>query len=174
MPRAAKILKKRGLDIRFVIVGEGRGTEFLKKIIHDNGVIEEFFFIPQQPPQLIPGILAAADVAFVSFSSDPLYKKTIPAKLQSYMACGLPIIAAACGETREIIISADAGLCVDPGDFQALSEVIQTLAKDHTEKLTAFSSSARRYANQHFDKKKLMDELCGYIDKLMFKGKINE
>ena len=53
-------------------------------------------------------LLSACDAAFVSFTDNDLWKKTIPAKLQSYMACGKMIIAAAGGETRRIIGEASA------------------------------------------------------------------
>ena len=45
----------------------------------------------KKTPEEIPGLLAPSDVAFVSFMDNSLFRMTIPAKLQSYMACGIPI-----------------------------------------------------------------------------------
>lgn len=41
--------------------------------------------------------------------TNSLFEKTIPAKLQSYMACGMPIIASANGENKRIVAEANVG-----------------------------------------------------------------
>ena len=55
-------------------------------------VEEKFIMIPRQSSERIPELLCACDAAFLSFQNDPLWKKTIPAKLQSYTACGMPML----------------------------------------------------------------------------------
>ena len=52
---------------------------------------------------------------------------TIPAKLQSYMACGMPVIAAASGESKRVIEEAECGICSPSGDEEALAESIEKI-----------------------------------------------
>ncbi len=55
------------------------------------------------PAENIPELLAACDAAFLSFQDAELWTMIIPAKLQSYMACGMPVIVSAACETERII-----------------------------------------------------------------------
>ena len=105
LPKTAELLK--GENVTFVIVGDGRYLDSFVKDINTRGVSDSFVFVARQPAEIIPLLLSACDAAFVSFADNDLWKKTIPAKLQSYMACGMPIIASAGGETERIIREAE-------------------------------------------------------------------
>lgn len=163
LPKAAKLLKGKE-NIKFVIVGDGRDKDNFLKQISDNDVQDMFIMIDRQPPTRIPELLAACDAAFISFMPDPLFEKTIPAKLQSYMACGMPIIASANGETKRIIDEAGCGVCVELGNAELLSKAIADMKKADL-KLTG--NNSREYFDKHFEKNKIMTALDDY-----FKGRI--
>lgn len=161
LPKAAALLKGKA-DVKFVIVGDGRDKDNFLKQISDNEVGDMFVMVDRQPPERIPELLAACDAAFISFMPDPLFEKTIPAKLQSYMACGMPIIASANGETKRVIEKAECGLCVELGNASELSAAItDMLSKD----LKTMKKMSRSFFEKHFEKQKIMS----YIDKY-FKG----
>lgn len=159
LPKTAVLLKNRGVSVRFLMVGDGRGIDILRKAIIEEEVANYFHFTPQQPSQAIPNILAGADAAFVSFSDKPLFHMTIPAKLQSYMACGVPILAAANGETRKAIKEAGCGFCCDPGDAGGLTTLIEFFLKQSHEVKKQMRDKARQYAVDYFDKTKLLNQL---------------
>ena len=167
LPQAAKFLKDTKTDtdrpVRFVIVGDGRNRQGFLAEIQKLGVEDWFHMIPRQPAERIPAILACSDAAFLSFADSPLWEKTIPAKLQSYMACGLPVLAAAGGETARIIKEADCGLCCSTGDARALAERIREMTEMTQESRTRLGANSRAYCTVHFDKQKLMDEMEGWI-----------
>ncbi len=156
LPKTAQKLKASGINVIFKIVGDGRYKETLVKEIKEKGVDNYFEWVERQPAEKIPGILAQCDAAFVSFMDHPLFAKTIPAKLQSYMACGMPIIASATGETKRIIQEAECGICSDIGDVNGLAESIISLMQANTRKM---GDNARHYFIEHFDKQKLMDRM---------------
>lgn len=162
LPKAAKLLKGKE-NVKFVIVGDGRDKDNFLKQIDDNDVRDMFIMIDRQPPTRIPELLAACDAAFISFMPDPLFEKTIPAKLQSYMACGMPIIASANGETKRIIEEAECGVCVELGNAELLSKAIADM-KNADSKLTG--NNSREYFGKHFEKDKIMTALDDY-----FKGR---
>jgi glycosyltransferase involved in cell wall biosynthesis len=118
--------------------------------------------IPRQPAQRIPKLLAACDVAFLSFQDNELWSKTIPAKLQSYMACGMPIIAAARGETIRIINESKCGIGCKNGDSNELAKAIH---KIQGEDLKTMGQNARLYFEKNFDKQMLMEQMEGYIER---------
>ncbi len=160
LPKTAELLKNENL--KFVIVGDGRYLSTLEREIEDCDVKEKFILIPRQPAQRIPELLCACDAAFISFQDNPLWTMTIPAKLQSYMACGMPIIAAAQGETRRIIEEADCGICCAIGDVNALADLIKTMRSAELSKL---GLNSKKYCEEHFNKNNLMDEMNNYFDR---------
>lgn len=164
LPLAAKFIRDQGIkNIRFTIVGDGRARKSFEESITVNGVWDMFEFAGRVQPKEVPGLLAKGDAAFISFADDDLFAKTIPAKLQSYMACGMPIIASAKGETARIIKEADCGLCSSIGDAEELAVSIITMSKMSSERLAEMSENSLSYNKKHFDKKVLMDEMDQYI-----------
>lgn len=158
LPETAEFLKSE--NVKFIMIGDGRYLEDFQRLVYDKGVANKFIMIPRQPAERIPELLCACDVAFISFKRDPLWAKTIPAKLQSYMACGMPIVASAEGETERIIKEADCGVCCAIGEAEKLSVGIKTLMQmDLKEK----RKNSRKYFEEHFDKKILMDQLERYF-----------
>ena len=158
LPEAAQLLRNK--NVRFVIVGDGRYLEEFKKDIQNHGVEGMFTMIPRQSAERIPEILAACDAAFLSFQDDELWAKTIPAKLQSYMACGMPIIASAKGETKRIIEEAECGVCSEIGDAKGLAENISNMMKSD---LSILGRQSRAYFEKKFDKHMLLDQMDMYF-----------
>lgn len=158
---AAKLLKEdyQVDNVTFNIVGDGRYKEKLKQNITDNEVTDMFHFVGKQNPEKIPDILASSDVAFLSLIKDPLFSKTIPAKLQSYMACGKPILAAADGETSTIILESECGICVPSGDAYALAQGILEYLEMPSEKIAGIGTKARSYYDNNFNKSLLLNEM---------------
>lgn len=160
LPKTAELLKYE--NIKFVMVGDGRYLEGFNKEVQNIGVEDKFVMIPHQPAERIPELLSACDVAFLSFQNAELWTMTIPAKLQSYMACGMPIIASAQGETKRVIENAECGVCAPIGDAKALAEAIKRLKDDD---LIEMGKKSRKYFEKEFLKQKLMNEMDTYFNK---------
>lgn len=160
LPKVAEQLKQNEKKALFKIVGDGRYKDRFIQEIKDKDVLDMFEIIGRQPAENIPAILSQCDAAFVSFMDNPLFEKTIPAKLQSYMACGMPIVAAASGETEKIIAEAQNGVCCRIGDVDGLAAAIEDIMEWDMEKMR---QASRTYFDVHFDKKKLMDQMEQYF-----------
>lgn len=160
LPKVAQGLKEENVKVRFNIVGDGRNKENLLSEIKSCEVEEYFNMIGWKPAEEVPAILAASDAAFLSFANNKLYSMTIPAKLQSYMACGMLIIASAEGETERVIRDAECGVCCTIGDDKKLSEKIIKVMK---EDLIEIKRNSRTYFKKHFDKYMLMDQIEKYF-----------
>lgn len=105
--------------------------------------------------------MASCDVAFLSFTSNDLFTKTIPAKLQSYMACGMPILALAKGEVERIISKANCGICLENGDPKDVIDSIKTL---ESLDLKSLGENSRNYYLENFSKEKLMNIMTRRIE----------
>ncbi|MBQ6196106.1 MAG: glycosyltransferase family 4 protein [Lachnospiraceae bacterium] len=163
LPKAAKLLKDD--KVKFVIVGDGRYQPEFEQQIDGLGVRDKFIMIPRVPAERVPEILSVCDAGFISFNKTPLWENTIPAKLQSYMACGKAIIASASGETKRVLEEADCGLCCEIGDANALADGIRTMINSDSSKM---GEKAKKYFDCHFNKNNLMNEMDRYF------GKTNE
>ena len=164
LPKAAKLLKEE--NVKFVIIGDGRYKAKFLQEIDEAGVADKFILIDRQPAEKIPYYLGLCDAAFISFMDTELFTWTIPAKLQSYMACGMPIIAAAKGETERVVTEANCGVCVDIGDYKGLAKAITTIISDNSYKddyKKVNGNNSRNYFEGNFTKKKLMDEFEKYL-----------
>lgn len=164
LPKTAAILKDQGRKVLFCIVGEGRYLPQFKEEIQKLQVEEYFCLINRQPATRIPELLAAADAAFLSFMETKLFEMTIPAKLQSYMACGMPVIAAAGGESKRVIEEAVCGLCTPSGDAKALAESTASMMQFSENKLQEMKNNSRTYFEKYFEKQKLMDQIDQYFN----------
>lgn len=158
LPKAAKLLKND--NVKFIIVGEGRYQVEFERQVEKLDVKDKFVMIPRVQAECIPEILSVCDAGFISFKKTPLWEKTIPAKLQSYMACGKAIVASASGETERVITEANCGICCEIGNSEALAKGIRELMKADSK---AMGVKARQYFEEKFDKKKLMDELEKFL-----------
>ena len=156
LPKVARLLDD---DILFIIVGDGRYKAELIKEVEE--VKDRFLFIDRQPATRIPELLSASDVAFVSFMNNTLFEKTIPAKLQSYMACAMPILAVACGETERIIKEANCGYCSEIGNVEELKETI--IKMKESQDLSKMGQNSLDYCKKHFDR----NVLLSFIEKEM-------
>lgn len=161
LPKTAELL--RGKLVKFVIVGDGRYQSEFEKQIKDRNVQGMFIMMPRVQAEKIPEILSVCDAGFISFNNTDLWGNSIPAKLQSYMACGKPIIASASGETKKIIEEAQCGICTDIGNAEALAEGINKMMKLDNKLM---GKNSREYFERYFDKKMLMDEMDQYFNQI--------
>ncbi|MEV5029133.1 glycosyltransferase family 4 protein [Paenibacillus sp. LPE1-1-1.1] len=162
LPKAAKIIKNEigcTRKIHFTIVGEGRYKDTLLELIENNDVTELFSFIPKKPASEIPEILSEHDVAIICLTANPLFKMTIPAKLQSYMACGMPILASADGETANIVNESRSGKVCEVGNAKSFADTVVEMSKLSAIELDELQLNSRNYYENNFNKQDLLDEI---------------
>ena len=72
------------------------------------------------------------------------------------MACCMPILAVAGGETKRIVEEAECGVCCKLGDVDELIKCIDMLMHEDTKIMRERTSV---YFSKHFVKSRLMDEM---------------
>ncbi|SHJ79250.1 Glycosyltransferase involved in cell wall bisynthesis [Clostridium amylolyticum] len=159
LPEAAKILKETNTKVRFNIVGDGRFKETLKSNVEESQVTDYFNFIDKQPATRIPEFMAVSDATLISLSKSKVFSITLPAKTQSCLACGVPVIVSADGEIQDVINKADAGVCSDAGDAKGLADNIKKLVSMSVEKHKDMAQNAVEYYQKNFDKETLLNRM---------------
>jgi glycosyltransferase involved in cell wall biosynthesis len=124
---AADSLRQRK-DIRWVIVGDGRMGSWIRQEIERKGLNDTVHMVGRFPLERMPSFYACADVLLVTLKDGPIFSLTIPGKLQSYLASGIPTLAMLNGEGAEALNASGAGWAVPAGNSVALAEAVRRLA----------------------------------------------
>ena len=158
---AAEVLKN-DQDIVFVLVGTGNELIRLKQKIEEKDL--NIILPGQFSHEEMPGILQQASALIISLSNDPIVSKTVPSKLQTYMAIGKPIIAAIKGEGARLIIEAKAGYVSNPDDPIQLSRNILRLRSLNEKELKALGQNASKFYYVKFESNLLLEKLLEYFE----------
>jgi glycosyltransferase involved in cell wall biosynthesis len=141
-----------------VLVGSGQLDDWIAKQV-THRPLKNVHIAGRFAPSAMPGILAQASALLVSLGDDPALELTIPAKVQTYLVAGKPIIAAAGGETARIVQEAGAGLACRAGDARSIANAIRQLHGLERAEREAMGVRGRAYAKEHFDADKLARQL---------------
>jgi colanic acid biosynthesis glycosyl transferase WcaI len=120
-------------DLSFLFVGDGTEKERLQDYARQRALSNVFFLplVPPQPKELLPEMLAAADVLVLNQSAQ-IMDTVIPSKLFTYMAAGRPVIAAVDPSSQAAVCvrQAGSGITVNAENPDALAEAILQLKED--------------------------------------------
>ncbi len=163
LPKTANILKSEGKRVRFNIVGDGRFKESLINMTVKEDVRDMFNFIEKQPANKIPEFMSVCDAALITLSGSKIFEMTLPAKLQSYLACGIPIVVSGNGEIQEVVKESGAGLYCDAADPEALSQIIADLLSKTAEEMDLLRENARKFYEDNYDRSMLLDKMDKYL-----------
>jgi glycosyltransferase involved in cell wall biosynthesis len=95
----------------------------------------------------------------VSLKPDPILSMTVPAKLQTYLAAGIPILAMIDGEGAQLVERAGAGLACAAGDADGLAKAVIKLASMKVGEREMMGQRGRDITAAEFDRDKLIDKL---------------
>lgn len=136
-------------DINFILVGDGRKREWIEKFIAENK-LKNVFLPGRFPVEMMPAFYEKASLLFMALKDSPIFRLTVPAKIQSYMAAGKPILAMISGEGANLINEADCGWTVDAEDSDSLVNTIYKLYNTDSEILAKKGANGLNYSNNHF------------------------
>ncbi len=156
---------KKNDKIRVIVMSEGMGMNWLReKKAHmriDNLILKDF-----QPYELLPSVLASADVLLAVLEPDAGIF-SVPSKVLTYLCVGRPLLLAMPSENlaAKIVKNNDAGIIVNPNDYIALIQAAESLMSDKNlcEKL---GQNAIVYAKESFDIETITNKFVGIISSL--------
>lgn len=152
----AEMLKEHR-DIHFVILGSGRMLEWVQEIVRQRKLESTVHLLGRYPNEVMPQFYSQADAMLVTLKREPIFELTVPAKVQAYLACGRPIIAAIGGETARIIDESGAGMSCEAENPTQLRDAILALYNKSADERMHMGNLARQYFEEHFDSSKLLE-----------------
>jgi colanic acid biosynthesis glycosyl transferase WcaI len=132
-------------DVVYVINGAGSTLADLSAGAHG---LPNVRFVPMQPLDRLPEVLAAADLHVVPLKAG-LSRSSVPSKTYSILAAGRPLLASVDkgSEVQRIVDEAGAGVAVGPDDPDAFVAALTSFLDDPQRRET-MGAAARRYVEQ--------------------------
>lgn len=161
---AAELLRNE--PVRWVIVGDGRNAAWVAQERELRGLTKQILLPGRYPLERMSSFYRHADALLVSLRDEPIFALTIPGKVQSYLASGVPVLAMLNGEGADVITSSQAGIAVPAGDAAALAQSVRRLqAMSPTDRKT-MGSNGPRYLADNFNRNTLIGQLEKKLDDL--------
>lgn len=140
---AVAILRRSGLNLRLILVGQGQFQPFLQARAESHGVREHITFTGQVPAgATVRAHLDRADVFVL-----PSRQEGLPRAMIEAMARGLPCIGSTVGGIPELLPRED---LVPPGDSRALAAKIREVV-GNPERMAAMSARNLRKARDYHE-----------------------
>jgi len=150
---ASQLARDHGSRVRFVLMGDGNTRAELQAM----GSNDHLQFIPPLPDHEFYAALTSADILLVN-ERPGLTEMSVPSKLTTYFATGLPVLAAVdeSSTTYEEVNAAGAGPIVPAGDPAALLSAAEDLGADR-EQAQRMGLSGRRFREEHLSESAAID-----------------
>ena len=153
-------------NIQWIFVGDGRCRGWLEHQVREHGLSDNVQILGAFPPERMPYFFALADVLLLSLRDELIFSLTVPSKLQSYLACGRPVLGAISGEAANILSTASAGLAAPPDAPERLAEMALTMSRMPREQLKELGDAALEYQRREFDRDHWLDCLEDWLREL--------
>jgi glycosyltransferase involved in cell wall biosynthesis len=141
---AAKILQDSAPRARLILVGGG--VDCVRLVQRARTLqLTNVTFLPRQPRHEMGRLMSVSHLGLVHLQNDPLFRITIPSKIQAYLREGLPILVAVDGDAKEVVERARAGVGCRSEDAKALADAIAELSRVPTEELRQMGIRGREF-----------------------------
>jgi glycosyltransferase involved in cell wall biosynthesis len=160
---AARELQRRGrLDIKLVLVGQGKTKPHLQRRAQSEGLTNVIFHQPVNK-QRLAGLMAETDIGLQILANVPaFYYGTSPNKFFDYIAAGVPVLNNYPGWLAEMIHDAECGYAVAPQQPGEFADALIAAADDR-QRLAKMGDNARRLAQAQFDRRELSGHFVGWL-----------
>lgn len=155
---AAESLRGRE-ELRWLIVGDGRAMSMVREEIARRGLQDRVFLLGRHPAERMAAFFVAADALLVSLRAHPVFAMTIPGKVQTYMAAGVPLLGMLDGEGARVIAESGAGLVCPSGDATGLAARVEELLAMDPQVRAQMGRAGQAYCQREFGRDPVISRL---------------
>ena len=149
LPTLIELLVDRGIDATGSIVGEGISGDSVRNQVKNSPMSERITFLGNKDDMTSVYREFSVLVHFGAVEGFGLV-------LAEAMACGIPVVAANSGGSKEIINNGEDGFLVEPESIEQYADAIESLVKSKSE-IRRISKNARKKIEQQFSINKFVD-----------------
>ena len=166
MLEAAKIVKSKGLPIKFLFIGSGEEEENMKNYVNNNN-LENVLIYGRISKEIIPAVLTQCDIclAHCAFSGkENAFKYGISKnKVNEYLYSGNCVIYGR-DDKNDPVAKYSSGYVINPFDSKQFYEKIVEVYFMSPEKRSEFGKNGRNYINKYHRTESLVDKLLEIYD----------
>lgn len=136
-------------DLQFLVIGKGSKQVDLARKARERG-FRNFLFLPTQPGEVLPEMLASADVLVLT-TKPGVGRTSFPGRIYSFLLAARPVIVSIDTEsdTARLVREAGAGLVTAPGDVEEFCQALMTLYRNPSARERLGRSGAEFMARQY-------------------------
>lgn len=147
----------KNYPIHLVVLGGGRRKKNAINKVKEMGLESKISFLGSFPLETMPYFFNKSDALLISLKKSETFAKTIPAKTQSYMAFGKPILTNADGEVSRIIEESESGLVANSGNYTLLAKNMLKLSQLSKKDLKTMTNNCKKYYEKNFNREKILN-----------------
>lgn len=164
--RAVAMLIERGIDLEYIIVGDGDCKQSLQNLVQQLGIAHAVKLVgPKEHSEVLKLLEQSHILLAPSVTAKDGNQEGIPVVLMEAMASGLPVVSTYHSGIPELVEDNVSGLLAPERDASALAEKLCFLIQN-SEKWTNFEKAGRIRVEQEFSidalNKKLVD-ICQQV-----------
>ena len=144
------------------IVGSGSNEEHIKSLVREKDLSNKVIFHGRKTHEEMNQLYSAMDVCLLTLKNEGYIGKTIPGKLQTYLAKGKAIAGAISNDTKSIIDRHGLGLCVESGDYEGLANCMKKYL-EHPDLVREHSLLAYKFYSENFTRNIFMNKLNVFL-----------
>jgi glycosyltransferase involved in cell wall biosynthesis len=167
--KAAEILRHEP-EIRWLIVGHGRAAAWVTTEIERRDLAGKVIMLGRHPLEKMPSFFQHADVLLVALKDEPIFAMTIPGKIQTYLATGIPVVAMLNGEGAKLISETGSGMVSSAGDAEGLAQSVSALHHMSPDDRRVMGARGKTTYLREFERTMLMDKVEYWLMNLKLKS----
>lgn len=144
--------------IRLRILGDGVALDRLKDLACRLDA-ENVEFLGRVPSDMMDSYYQDTDYSLISLKDLPAFRGTIPSKLQSSMAHGLPIITSVQGDVRAMVEESGVGFTSDAESVESLEQAFREAAATRGSASQDMARRARQVYADRFSQDAAIDSI---------------
>lgn len=153
---AAAVDSTNAVDL--ILAGSGIDEEPLRELAADLGA-RNIRFLGRRPAAEMAALYSVAGYQLISLRDLPIFRGTIPSKLQAALACGSPVITAVAGDCATLVETHGLGLTAPPDDWPTLADRFLQAAKTPATDRAEMSRRARTLYRTTMSREAGLDQL---------------
>jgi glycosyltransferase involved in cell wall biosynthesis len=166
----AKKLWEKNID--FTIIGYGINRKEVYEEIKRNNLSNVQFISPKTRKECLD-IMAQHHVGIVTLNEKSVFETVLPGKVIDYMTCGVPIVAAVSGYSKQVVEEEHVGFVVADRESHKLVDLIEFLQRNKKVR-NVMSQNGNKYVKKIFNWDANINTLTKIIDKSIYSEKYNK
>lgn len=152
-------------EVRVVVISEGPGADWLK-LKKDELNLTKFILLPYQPFEILPLVMASADVLIALLEAEAGVF-SVPSKVLTYLCTQRSLLIAVPEENlaARIVQKNEAGFVIPPGNTESFLSKAEVLY-NNIDLRQQFARNGRTYAENTFDIDLIADQFDGIFSEI--------